>query len=110
MPTSKRESPWLVCLLPFVVFMLVGSFEPAPPPKPGEEVKKPWLDLGIEYQHYPCVYTVKILATAATMIFVWPGYRQYSRRLTWLAVVIGVIGVVAWVLLAQTQHFFTKDS
>ncbi len=107
---SKRESPWLVCLLPFAVYMLLGSFEPAPPPQNGVEAAKPWLDLGIQYRHYPLVYTVKIFATAAAMIFVLPGYWQYPRRLTWLAVVIGVAGVVLWVVLSQLQHLLTKSS
>jgi CAAX prenyl protease-like protein len=110
MPNSKRESPWFVCLLPFVVFMLLTSFEPTPPPADGSEVKAPWHGVSIDYKYYPCVYAVKILATAAAMFFVWPGYRQYSRRLTWLAVVVGGVGVVLWVVLAQVQHFFVKDS
>jgi uncharacterized protein len=110
MPNSKRESPWLVCLLPFVVFMLLTSFEPGPPPADGSEEKTPWHGINISYEHYPCVYSVKILATAAAMFFVWPGSRKYSRRLTWLAVGVGVVGVVLWVVLAQLQHFFTKDS
>src|SRR5262245_3558123 len=96
MPHSKRESPWLVCLLPFVVFMAITSFEPKPPPADGKEMEKPWHGINIDYKHYPCVYSVKILATAAAMVFVWPGYRKYSRRLSWMAVVIGVVGAVLW--------------
>src|SRR5689334_10967258 len=109
MPNSKRESPWFVCLLPFVVFMLLQSFEPTPQPADGTEAAKPWHGISIDYKHYPCVYSVKLLATAAAMIFVWPGYRHYPRRLTWLAVVVGIVGAVLWVVLAQVQHYFMKD-
>jgi hypothetical protein len=104
MPNLNRTNPWLVCLLPFVVFMLVGSLEPAPPAGDGETTKKPMLDLGIEYRHYPLIYTAKIVLTLATMIFVWPGYRQYRWRLNWLAVAVGVIGFVVWIALATWQR------
>jgi uncharacterized protein len=108
MKTSWRENPWLVCLLPFVVFMLVGSLEPTPPvdaaATSSTAAAKPWIDLGIEYRHYPLVYTAKILLTVAAMIFVWPGYRQYTRRFTWLGVAIGAIGAVVWIALATWQR------
>jgi uncharacterized protein len=119
-----RENPWLVCLLPFVVFMLMTSLEPTPPKTTNaaaaseaqgtltpalsqgerENGAKPWLDLGIQYHHYPLVYTAKIILTVAAMIFVWPGYRQYSRRLTLLGVAVGVIGAAVWIALATWQR------
>jgi CAAX prenyl protease-like protein len=105
MPSSLRENPWLVCLLPFVVFMLVGSFEPTPPATNGEPAAKSWFDLGIEYRHYPLVYTVKIVLTVAAMIFVWPGYRKFAWRLNWtLPLAVGIFGAVAWIGLANLQH------
>lgn len=110
MPNSARENPWLVCLLPFAVFMLVGSFEPAPPPTKGQQAAKPWLDLGIEYRHYPLVYTVKIALVAASMAFIWPGYRQYSCRLSWLGVTVGIVGAAAWIALAGLQHYLVSES
>jgi CAAX prenyl protease-like protein len=90
--------------------MALTSFEPKPPAADGAEPEKPWHGISIDYKYYPCVYTVKVLATAAAMVFVWPGYRQYSRRLTWLAVVIGVVGALLWVVLAQVQHHFMENS
>jgi CAAX prenyl protease-like protein len=110
MSSSKRESPWLVCLLPFAVYLLIQSIEPSPPPSDGSEATKPWHGLDIGYEHYPIIYTIKLIATAAAMVFVWPGYRQYTRRLTWLAVAIGIAGVVLWIVLSQLQLFFTKDT
>jgi CAAX prenyl protease-like protein len=105
MPTSLRENPWLVCLLPFVVFMLAGSLEPKPPAHEAEPAAKSWFDFGIEYRHYPLVYTAKIALTVATMIFVWPGYSKYPLRLNWkLALTVGIVGAVAWIALAILQH------
>src|SRR5689334_18988118 len=103
MKSLQRDNPWLVCLLPFVVFMLIGSLEPSPPSADGAAAgdaaaaAKPWLDLGIEYRHYPLIYTIKIALTVATMIFVWPGYRQYLWRFTPLGLAVGVLGAVAWI-------------
>jgi uncharacterized protein len=105
MPTSPREKPWLVCLLPFVVFMLVGSFEPSPPAPNGEPAAKSWFDLGIEYRHYPLVYSVKIAMTVAAMVFVWPGYRRFPLKLNWaLPLMVGVAGAAVWIALANLQH------
>ncbi len=102
-----RRSPWLVCLLPFVIFMLAGSLEPAPPKPAGPEgeASKPWIDLGIEYREYPAVYAAKIALVVAAMAFVWPGYRQYSRGRHWtLAAAVGVLGAVAWIALSTWQR------
>ncbi|MCC7083508.1 MAG: CAAX prenyl protease-related protein [Pirellulales bacterium] len=110
MPNSKRVSPWFVCLLPFVLFMALTSFEPNPPAADGSKAPTPWYGISIDYKYYPYTYTVKILATAVAMVLVWPGYLQYPRRLTWLAVIVGVIGVALWIGLAQLQRFFTDDS
>lgn len=107
---TSRTNPWLVCLLPFIVYMVAGSFEPGPPPADGAEAAKPWIDLGIEYRHYPLVYTAKIVLTLAAMAFVWPGYRQYTGRVGWLAVVIGVVGTAVWVALAHLQRWGVAQS
>jgi CAAX prenyl protease-like protein len=123
MKSLSRDNPWLVCLLPFVVFMLVGSLEPTPPtaegaagdaavtaannspplpPGEGRGEGAGWLR--IEYRHYPLVYTIKIALTVAAMIFVWPGYRQYVRRFTVLGLAVGVLGAAVWIALAAWQH------
>lgn len=107
MKTSWRENPWMMCLLPFVVFMLVGSLEPTPTIDHSAQeaaVAKPWIDLGIEYRHYPLVYAVKIVLTVAVMIFVWPGYWRYAGRISWLGLLVGVIGAAVWVALATWQR------
>src|SRR5262249_4654313 len=91
-------------LLPMAVFMLVGSLEPTPPAGAGEAASTSWLDLGIEYRHYPIVYAVKIALVVAAMGFVWPGYQQYARRVSWLGLAVGVVGAAAWIGLATWQR------
>ena len=114
-----QRHPWLPFLLPFLVYMVVGSFEPSPPtvyeaPPVEDEVDRPadagapppalieannWF--GLRYAHYPIVYTVKIALTIASMLFVLPGYRQFPFRISPLAIVVGVVGVVLWIWLCQ---------
>jgi membrane protease YdiL (CAAX protease family) len=99
--------PWLTFLLPFIVYMVVGSFEPSPPKQvavlpdgtPATPISSNWFGLG--YRHYPIVYTVKIALTIAAMIFVAPGYRQFPFRVSALAILVGVIGVVLWIAICK---------
>jgi CAAX prenyl protease-like protein len=112
--------PWLPFLLPFIVYMVVGSFEPAPPityearpqAEGGEKTDGTaarnltveadnWF--GLRYAHYPIVYTAKIALTIAAMVFVWPGYRQFPFRVSMLAIVVGAVGVVLWIGLCNFQ-------
>jgi uncharacterized protein len=122
---TARTNPWLVFLLPFVVYMLAGSFEPGPPAEAGAK-SAAWLDLGIEYRHYPLIYMVKILLTLAAIAYVYPGYREFPRGLapfvsstadseqkgtvpfarmpSWLAIIVGLVGAVVWIALAWVQR------
>jgi len=112
--------PWLVFLLPFIVYMVVGGFEPAPPTRHDSRSQTEEADqadesapsattieadnwFGLRYAHYPIVYTVKIVLTIAAMLFVWPGYRQFPFRISLLAIVVGVIGVALWIGLCHLQ-------
>ncbi len=104
-----RWNPWLTFLFPFVVYMVVGSFEPAAP-KPAKTlsdgrtraaVNENWF--GLEYKHYPIVYTVKIALTAAAMLFVLPGYRQTPFRVSVLAIAVGIVGVILWIGICRMQ-------
>jgi CAAX prenyl protease-like protein len=117
--TLIQRHPWLPFLLPFLVYMVAGSFEPSPPtmyepqpvagqadarndpavPAPTPVEADNWF--GLEYKHYPIVYTIKIALTIAAMMFVLPGYRQFPFRISPLAIVVGVAGVVLWIWFCQ---------
>jgi CAAX prenyl protease-like protein len=112
-PASSTSSPsegalgpqwWLPYVLPFLVYMLVGAFEPAPPLDPllteGVE-REPTLQeaLGIKYEDYPTIYTIKIGLTVLTMLIMVPAYRKFPFRVSWLAIVVGIVGVVLWIAL-----------
>ena len=120
--------PALTFLLPFAVFMLVGSLEPTPPKQnarqndtanassegPLEEVMETTVaeeffpdDGGliprIPYAYYPWVYTLKIVLTGISMALVWPGYRTFPWRVSWLSLLVGVVGVGLWILLCHLR-------
>jgi CAAX prenyl protease-like protein len=93
--------PWLTFLLPFLVYMLAGSFEPT---QPTRDNPSPAPKLGIiSHQQYPVVYTVKIALTIAAMLFVLPGYRKFPFRVSPLAIAVGVVGIFLWVVLCHLQ-------
>jgi CAAX prenyl protease-like protein len=82
---------WIPFLLPFVVFMLLGTLEPTPD-KPRE-----LLGLAIPYSAYPLIYAIKIALTTLTLLAVWPGYRQFALRVSPLSALVGIVGVVLWI-------------
>jgi len=109
--------PWVTFLLPMVVYMLMGTFEPTPPPVSDavdevdaefqRQFDESFGDEGllptIRYEHYPYVYTAKIVITLVTMVLVWPGYRTLPWRVSGMSVVVGVVGVVLWIVLCHLQ-------
>jgi len=111
---------WIPYVLPFLVYMVIGSFEPpAPDPavlKLSPEEQKFWEEgqehtmvslMGIRYEHYPMIYSIKIGATALTMLLCLPGYWKFPFRVSWLAIGVGVVGVVIWIALC-TLHLEPK--
>lgn len=96
--TVLGQHRWLIFVLPFATYMLVGSMEPTLQTPGGASI-----GMAIAYRHYPVVYTVKILLTVATMLVVWPGYRQFPRRVTVLGILVGLIGAAVWIGLAELQ-------
>jgi membrane protease YdiL (CAAX protease family) len=123
-PGWLSQLPWATFLLPLVVFMLVGSLEPTPPagppvgvtdlemPSPLDEQLEPQpyyppehtgLLPEIPYRFYPWIYTAKIVLTMVAMLAVWPGYRTFPWRVSPLSVVVGVVGVVFWIVLCHLQ-------
>lgn len=94
------EYPWLTFLMPFAVFMLVGALEPKPPSATVEHANS-WF--GIGYHYYPHIYALKIALTLLAMWLVWPGYRTFSWRWSWLSVGLGVVGGGVWIGLCRLQ-------
>jgi membrane protease YdiL (CAAX protease family) len=105
-----------------IVFMLLGSFEPTPPenfdPKNAENIAELRAQLEraealeatsegflprFSYQAYPWIYSAKIALVVLTMIAVWPGYRTFPWRFHASAVVVGVVGVVLWIVLCHLR-------
>ncbi|MGI9455527.1 MAG: CAAX prenyl protease-related protein [Aeoliella sp.] len=114
----------LAFVLPIAVYMLVGSLEPEPAQTPvaatveedsafedlidapeieGEDFSdeassgKTWLGFSIPGRYYPAVYTVKIVATLAVLAWFFPVYLQWPIRVSPLAIVVGVVGVLLWI-------------
>jgi uncharacterized protein len=92
---------WVTFLLPFAVFMLVGSLEPTPKTLGGQSI-----GLAIPYTCYPLVYAAKIALTLAAIAVVWPGYREFPLRVSPLAMIVGAVGGVLWVglCLLDCEH------
>jgi CAAX prenyl protease-like protein len=96
-PAWLAQFPWAPFIVPFAVYMLGGMFEPT--------ADKPFSFLGfsIEYDAYPIVYTIKIVLTVLAIVAVSPGYRQFPLRLSPLAPLVGVVGVILWIAICKLQ-------
>jgi CAAX prenyl protease-like protein len=51
----------------------------------------------IPYRYYPRVYTIKIIATVAVLLLALPAYFVFPFRINPVAILVGVVGVVAWI-------------
>ena len=87
---------WIPFVLPLVVFLLVGSLEPTPAEPGGKAV-----GLSIPYSAYPWVYAAKIALTLAALVIARPGLREFPVHVTRWGVIVGAVGAVAWVGLAE---------
>ncbi|MEN6558686.1 MAG: CAAX prenyl protease-related protein [Thermoguttaceae bacterium] len=91
-----HRQPWVTFLLPFLVFVLVGSLEPTPDRPGGSD-----FGLAIPYAWYPWLYAIKIVLTVAAIAVVWPGYRQFPWRLSLWGLVVGLVGGTIWIGLCR---------
>ncbi len=91
------KHPWIVFLLPLLIFMIITSLEPTPQRSGGA------LGWVIYYEDYPWIYTAKIALTLLAVGLVAGGYRQFPPRLSPWAIVVGVAGVVVWIGLCKLQ-------
>lgn len=100
--------PVLPFLLPLAAYMLLATFEPSHPDPdilPGEEAAAE-LDnwFGLTFAQYPIAYTVRLALSAVVLAFCWrPIIHQFPLRVSWLGVVVGVVGVVLWVGICSLE-------
>lgn len=109
-----RRWPWVTFVVPYAIFLIVGSVEPSEPkPEPAAPADGPKVislddeaekhDDLMPYEYYPRVYTVKIVLTVVAMLAVLPGYLAFPFRIHGIAWLVGAVGAVAWVALAKLQ-------
>jgi uncharacterized protein len=117
-PVDKSNQPrYLLAafVAPMVVYMLITTLEPQPPATPplveplaGGEATLPaddfqpvaettWLGFALPGKYYPIVYTFKIAVTAAIVVWFWPAYRQFLRKVSPLAIGVGLVGAALWI-------------
>jgi CAAX prenyl protease-like protein len=123
-----RRWPAVTFVLPFVIFMIVGSVEPSPPDAKVEaEIENLTKKISDEatnaaertmaeealrkleeerrhampYEYYPYVYSLKIGLTFFSMLLVLPGYLAFPFRVHGIAWIVGIIGAVVWIGLFQ---------
>ena len=111
---------WKLFVVPFVVFMVLGSVEPKPPspaepPKPAAESPPPEAsgappatpptvaeDGWIPYRYYPLLYTGKILLTLAAVWLYRSGLAEFAPpRVSLLALAVGLLGGVVWIVICR---------
>jgi uncharacterized protein len=90
---------WLVFVVPFVVFMAVGMLEPSSPAAKETVDGAGWR---IPYTYYPVVYTFRLAATLAAILWVLPGYRAFPFRIRWQSWLLGVFGGAVWIGLCES--------
>ena len=99
-PCSARKrlfarQPWIAFVLPLATFMVVGCLEPKP--VAADVAGQPSPAWQLPYSAYPLVYTLKIALTTAALAWVWPALAAFPRRVSFLSLLVGVVGVCLWV-------------
>lgn len=85
-------------ILPMFVYLALSSLEPAQP-APGSTPEPN--SLGLTYDQYPLIYTVKIAITVGVLALCAPAWRQWPFRVSPLAIGVGVVGVVLWIVCCR---------
>ena len=105
--SETRSSSWLPFVLPFVIYMLIGSFWSV-------DVMESYQGDGFSDSIIPTMTpeTWQYIFKIATQLLICGGLVLYFRkiyfehfkpRVSWLSVAVGVIGVVLWVGLCHLQ-------
>jgi len=92
------DRPWETCVVPLAVFLAAGVFEPTPN---GTGLAG---QLGIPYDAYPLVYTLRVAATAVAIALAWRPIRTWVGRTTWWPIPLGFVLAVPWIVLAMLQR------
>ena len=92
------DRPWETCVVPLVVFLATGIFEPTPT---GTGLAG---QLGIPYAAYPLIYTLRVAATAVAIALAWRPIRTWVGRTTWWPIPLGFVLAVPWIVLAMLQR------
>lgn len=95
---SGPARPWQTCVLPFVVFLAGGIFEPTPSGGGLAGL------LGISYAAYPLVYSLRIAATLVALAGSWPSITGWAGRPAWWPPLLGIVLVMPWLVLANLQR------
>lgn len=105
--------PWLIYVVPFVLYMLLNSIEPSRPAVAAtaagrhaeaegkSEPKGGWFDLGIDYRYYPLIYAAKIALVGAYLLAMARDYARLPWRVSPLALAVGAVGVLLWVGITE---------
>ena len=91
-------NPVMTCVVPMVLFMVIGLFEPTP--SGGGIVES----LGITYDHYPLIYSLRLATTLAVLAVCWPAICNWIGRPNWWPPLLGFGLVIPWVVLATLQR------
>lgn len=106
-----QRQPWLPFVLPLAVFMLSSLLEPSTQvvgEQSGEVAVGHSSAMGgaensSALLSYPLAYTIRIGLTCLAVVLVWPAWRAIPLRVHPLAVPVGVVGVIGWILICHLQ-------
>ena len=94
---SGPEHPWLVCTVPMIIFLTLGSLEPTPA---GGGIAA---TLGIAYEAYPWIYALRLAVTLIVLATCWPSLVAWLGRPSWWPPLLGLVLVFPWAILASLQ-------
>jgi uncharacterized protein len=90
--------PWMTCLAPMVVFLAIGFAEPS---REGGGLAGL---IGLGYEGYPFIYSIRVAATILLLASCWPSLRGWLGRPSWWPPIVGLLLVVPWIVLSSLQR------
>jgi CAAX prenyl protease-like protein len=100
---------WLPFVLPYVVYSLLGMAEPSAPEQPADGAAEIEASSNLEtvaeapesHRLYPIYYATRIGLTVIAVCLFLPTYRAFPFQVNPMAILVGVVGVVAWIGLCR---------